>query len=318
MTLVRSEHELELAKELLDDIELSRLGSGALVLKAARLARLCGSEEFKKWIGFEMTGYYTNVELSLTYMSRTGRWIDKDKLEGYWAPIAQQEATIEAKKLELQSLTTPNVSGTDLANIALRNYYAQTSAISSVVSRLTGIKTKVLGILHGFVSDIYYEKELDHLAESIFELYKKEVDDLISSHCGDVLQQIPSVVNRLSEGEEESVSQALTTVRRIIDSFADSIFPPTDDTYKIGDNELSLGAARHQNRINVFVHQRVESKSRKDKIRQNLSNLYLRVSSGVHAEVTVEEAKSLFLNCYLLLGEVLHISKLDKLGEKTV
>lgn len=110
------------------------------------------------------------------------------------------------------------------------------------------------------------------------------------------------------------MSQALTTVRRIIDSFADAIFPPTEDTYEIGGETLSLGPARHLNRLNVFVHQRIESKGRKDKIRQNLKNLYARVSTGVHADVTIEEAQSLFLNCYLLLGEILHIGTLEKIG----
>ncbi len=42
-------------------------------------------------------------------------------------------------------------------------------------------------------------------------------------------------------------------------------------------------------------------------------NLYARVSTGVHADVSIEEAQSLFLNCYLLLGEILHISKLEKI-----
>jgi hypothetical protein len=166
--------------------------------------------------------------------------------------------------------------------------------------------------LHTFVSNIYYEKELEHLAESIFENYKNEVDTLISELCSDVLQQIPSVVNRLSEGDQESISQALTTVRRIIDSFADTIFPPTDEIVEIGGNQISLGANRHLNRLNAYVHQRVESKSRKDKIRQNLANLYGRVSTGVHADVSVEEAQSLFLNCYLLLGEILHIDILKR------
>lgn len=313
MPLVRSEHELELAKELLDDIELTRIPVDTLILKASRLARLCGSEEFKKWIYYEMRGYFSDVDLSLRYMALTGRWINREKLEGYWSPIAQIESLIVAKKIELESMTTPNVSGTDYANLVMNNYLNNKSSISSLISKLTGIKSRVMGILHEFTSGIYYEKELDHLAESIFENYKKDVDTLISNFCGDVLQQIPSVVNRLAEGDEESVSQALTTVRRIIDNFADAIFPPVDETYEIGGNQLSLGASRHLNRLNVFVHQRIESKSRKDKIRQNLSNIYARVSTGVHADVSSEEAQSLFLNCYLLLGEILHISKLDKI-----
>ena len=313
MALIRSEHELELAKELLDDIELSRAPIETIILKSSRLARLCGSEEFQKWLSYEMRGYVSDTQLSLNYMGLTGRWIDIKENKGYWAPISQIEASIEAKKLEIQALSTPNVGGTQFANIALREYYQTTSNITNIISKYNGIRTRVLSLLHSFISAIYYDKELEHLAESIFEKYKNEVDTLISSHAGDVLQQIPSVVNRLAENDEESVSQALTTVRRIIDSFADSIYPPCTGTYNIGGNELSLDASRHLNRLNVFVHERVESKSRKDKIRQNLTNLYARVSSGVHADVTLEEAKSLFLNCYLLLGEILHISKMKKL-----
>ncbi|MGF6560920.1 hypothetical protein [Erwinia aphidicola] len=218
--------------------------------------------------------------------------------------------------MQLQSQSTPNGSENPHPNRVLSEFYNTIANISNTISKYNGIKIRVISLLHSFISDIYYDEELEHLAESIFEKYKKEVDSLITNHARDVLQQIPSVVNRLSENEEESVSQALTTVRRIIDSFADSINPPSDGTYRIGDSELSLGASKHLNRINAFVHERVESKSRKDKLRQNLSNLYARVSSGVHADVTIEEAKSLFLNCYLLLGEILHIGQLKKLTKQ--
>lgn len=184
MPLVRSEHELELAKELLDDIELSRIPVDALILKASRLARLCGNEEFQKWLGYEMRGYFSDVDLSLRYMGLTGRWTNKEKKEGYWMPVAQVESLITAKKIELESMTTPNVSGTDYANLVMTNYLNTKSAISNLISKLTGIKSRVMGILHTFTSEIYYEKELDHLAESIFENYKKDVDTLISSLCG--------------------------------------------------------------------------------------------------------------------------------------
>ena len=96
-----------------------------------------------------------------------------------------------------------------------------------------------------------------------------------------------------------------------MDAFADAIFPPTSETIEISGNTVTLDASKHQNRINAFVHQRVESKSRKVKIRQNISNLYDRVSTGVHNDVSSEEAKSLFLNTYLVLGEVLHIGKIE-------
>jgi len=114
-------------------------------------------------------------------------------------------------------------------------------------------------------------------------------------------------MDRLVDGDQESISQALATCRRIIEAFADSIYPPTDQTVEIGGNTLKLDASKHQNRINAFVHAKTQSQSRKQRLRQNLSNLFDRVSSGVHTEVTAEEARALFLNTYLFLGEVLHV-----------
>ena len=304
----RSEHILELSKELLDDIELSRTNVENLILKASRLARLVGSEEIRQWLKFEMGGYNSSDELSLKYMGLTGRWIDKEKNTGYWGPLAQQEAAIDAQKAKLAGMRTPDSSG-EWAGMAIANVTRSMSEVANIISRLSGIKSRVLAHLHTFVTEIYYEKEFDNLSESIFEKYKKDVDILIGTSCGNVLEQIPSVMNRLAEGNQESISQALTTCRRILESFADSIFPPTEDTIEMDGNQVSLNASKHQNRINAYIHQSIESSTRKKRFRQNLSNLFDRVSTGVHKDVTAEEARALFLSTYLIIGEILHLPK---------
>lgn len=304
----RSEHILELSKELLDDIELSRTNVENLILKASRLARLVGSEEIRQWLKFEMGGYNSSDEISLKYMGLTGRWVDKEKNTGYWGPLAEQEATIDAQKAKLAGMRTPDSSG-EWAGMAIANVTRSMSEVANIISRLSGIKSRVLAHLHTFVTEIYYEKEFDNLSESIFEKYKKDVDILIGTSCGNVLEQIPSVMSRLAEGNQESISQALTTCRRILESFADSIFPPIEDTIEIGSNQLSLNASKYQNRINAYIHQRIESSTRKTRFRQNLSNLFDRVSTGVHKDVTAEEARALFLNTYLIIGEILHLPK---------
>ncbi|MGJ0299098.1 hypothetical protein NG744_09150 [Aliarcobacter cryaerophilus] len=304
----RSEHILELSKELLDDIELSRTNVENLILKASRLARLVGSEEVRQWLKLEMGGYNSSDEISLKYMGLTGRWVDKEKNTGYWGPLAEQEATIDAQKAKLAGMRTPDSSG-EWAGMAIANVTRSMSEVANIISRLSGIKSRVLAHLHTFVTEIYYEKEFDNLSESIFEKYKKDVDILIGTSCGNVLEQIPSVMSRLAEGNQESISQALTTCRRILESFADSIFPPIEDTIEIGSNQLSLNASKYQNRINAYIHQRIESSTRKTRFRQNLSNLFDRVSTGVHKDVTAEEARALFLNTYLIIGEILHLPK---------
>lgn len=302
----KSKHILELSQELLDDIELSRLSGEQLLLKASRLARYTGSEEIKTWLYMELSGY-NNSEIGKKYMSKTGRWLDREKGTGFWGPLAQQEAALESNKLKLQTMSIPSASG-EYANLAVTNVIQSMNNTASNISTFGGIRSRVLAILHGFVTNVYYEKMFDSLAESIFNSYKNDVDQLIADMCGDVIQQIPSVMDRLSDGDSESISQALTTCRRIIDSFANSIFPPREETIEINGNELSLKADKTQNRINAYVHFNCDSKSRQKKIKQNLSNLYERVSSGVHSEVEANEAKSLFLNTYLLIGEILTLN----------
>jgi hypothetical protein len=304
-TQSKSGHIVELARELLDDIELSRIDADKLILKASRLARFAGSDEVRAWLKYEMGGY-ENTPVGIKYMSLTGRWVDAQKQQGYWGPLSQQETLIQAYRNQLAAMRTPDAGG-DYANLAILNVTNAMNAITSNISRMGGIKSRVLALLHTFVSGVYYEKEFETLAESIFDAYKETIDVLIATHCGDVLQKIPSVMSRLAEDDSESISQALTTCRRIVDSFADSIFPPSEETMEVGGNVLKLGASNYQNRINAYISLRTQSTSRRQRLRQNLSNLYERVSTGVHSEVSADEARSLFLNTYLLLGEILSL-----------
>ncbi|MCG2616975.1 hypothetical protein LZZ85_21945 [Terrimonas sp. NA20] len=307
MEISKSEHIISLAKEIIDDIELSRLGPQSLLLKATRLARYADDEETRQWLRFEMQGY-KNTELSLKYMTKTGRWTDKEKNEGYWSPLPQIQASAEAQKQKLSLIRIPDTSG-DQAVSVINRVTNQMNAVTRNISQLEGIISRVISFIHDFATNVYYQKTFDFVAEGIFDSYKKDVDNLIAKNSGDILGQIPSVVGRLSDGDKESISQALTTCRRIIDSFANHIFPATEETIEIGGNTLSLKQDKTQNRINAFIHLHSKSESQKKKLRQNLSNLYERVSAGVHSDVESAEARSLFFNTYLLLGEILTLKK---------
>jgi hypothetical protein len=303
-----SEHILELSKELLDDIELGRISSEQMLLKCTRLARFTGSDEVREWLRLEMGGYNSTDPVSLAYMSRTGRWVDQEKKQGYWGPLAQQEASIDALRLKVQQMQVPHVGG-DYANLAISNVINKMTEATNTISRLSGVRSRVLALMHDFVSRSYYERAFASMAQSVFERYKGEVDTVIGEKAGDVLEKIPSVVNRLAEGDEEAVSQALTTCRRIIEGFADAIYPPTDATVEIGGNQLTLDASKHLNRINAYIAEKTDSKSKRQRLRQNIANLYDRVSTGVHNNVPPTEAYALFLNVYLFLGEVLQLAQ---------
>ncbi|CAM1340810.1 AbiTii domain-containing protein [Tenacibaculum aestuarii] len=299
----KNKHILKLATEIMDDIELTKNEAQSILLKTTRLARYVDDSKVRDWLKFEMQGY-PDSELSRIYMTKTGRWTNKKESKGYWFPLSQIEAKIQIETLKLNQLRIPDTSA-EMALPIIKDIRLSINETAIRIAKLGGIKSRVISLVHEFVTNVYYERTFDQLAESIFDNYKNDIDLLLAENSGDVIEQIPSVFARLSENDKESISQALTTCRRIIDNFANKVFPPTIETINIGGNDLSLNENNVLNRINAYVHQHCESKNRKKKIRQNLSNLYSRVSAGVHDDVDSKEAKNLFLNVYLLLGEIL-------------
>jgi hypothetical protein len=163
--------------------------------------------------------------------------------------------------------------------------------------------------IHSFASNIYHERAFSTTAENIFEQFKAKIDSLLDRFCGEVLEKVPAVYNRLAEGDTESISQALTTCRRIIDSFADAIYPPPRDPIIKDGRETKLGPQQVLNRIQQFVSERVTSVSRQERLRHTSRDLYTRVCAGIHSDVTSEEAQCLFLVTYLLLGELIGLTE---------
>lgn len=304
----KSKHIIELARDIIDDIELSKSDAHSILLKCTRLARYTGDEDIRKWIKAELQGYDPKDNIPEIYVTKAGRWTNYEEKSAYVMPLAEVEATIEAQKDKIKMLRIPD-SNNDRAFIIATSIKTEIDRVSYTIALLGGIKSRVISMLHDFATTVYYEKTFDNLAESIFDSYKKEVDIRIAESSGDIIEQIPSIVARLTDADKEAISHALTTCRRIIDSFANYIFPPSNETFNIEGNELSLKADKPLNRLNVYIYQNVSSASRKQRLKQNLKNLYERISAGVHADVDAQEARNLFFNVYLILGEILTLRK---------
>lgn len=314
----QSSHIIELCKELLDDIELGRIDTEKVLFKAIRLARLTGANEIQKWLKYEISGYTKdNLELNFnfnyfTVFSRISRFISSEHLAELIGITSCVEIYKCAENIYAVCDPLPSLAvKTGLLEMQMADpktvdiLYRQRLNLS--ISKLNLIQTCVKNSIHDFVCEIYYEKLFSGLSESLFQIYKESIDNRLADKCGDVLEKIPAIFERLSNGDTEAISHALLTCRRIIDSFADSIYPPQDEEIEIDGNQISLKADKYKNRINAYIRDRVESKDRRDKLRQTLSNLYSRVSSGVHSDVSINEAKALFLEVYLFLGEVVSL-----------
>jgi hypothetical protein len=306
----QSEHVRILAEELLADIELSRLPSDQLVLKAARLARLVGHQEMMRWLSFELHGYPDTPETE-QYLDWTGRWTDKEKRFAWWGGIGQIEANIGAYETKLSDLKMPSLSG-DMLIPVTNSIQANQNKTVDIITQLAGIRSKVIALLHRYTTEIYYEAEFSTRQETIFEGAKLRIDALLAPVAKDTLSQVDAVYRRLASDDPEAISQALTTCRRLVDGFADQVFPPQAEPRIRDGVTIDLGAQKHLNRIKAFVDDNCDSGSRASRLKRRLSDLYERVNVGIHADVSSDEARFLFLDTYLLLGEVLSLADVDR------
>lgn len=289
----KDDHIRVLAQELIDDIESSRINNHGIVLKCYRLAILDENSEMTEWMRFEKWGYPDQLDelpAALERAKRTGRIIQTPPMR-LLGSLDNQDQAIDNFRIKLQTETNGAIITAITTNIGLCQ-----NVINSVRDQI-----------HFYATLVFISKSFQKVNTDIFASYKSDVDRLLTERCGDVIAKIPSIVDRLTAGDREAISHALTSCRRVIDSFADAVYPPREPIIDDNGREILLGNQQTKNRINEYVKEQCASSSRRSKIRQSLSNLYERVSTGVHADVTLDEAKSLFLETYILIGEVIRL-----------
>jgi len=316
------EHKLSLARDLLDDIELSRLGPEQLLLKASRLARLVDEDKTRDWLGFELRGY-PDTDLGRRYMSHFGRWTDKKTNVGYWSPLSSVGAWAVAMQAEIQQLRVPDVSvsissanpyehvtgfaGMNLATASqpVNSTLLRLQQCTTQIAQLREIQSRVMAEIHTFAVRTYYRLAFSGTAESIFREHQSYVDRLLRDRASDAVEKIPAITARLSDDDPEAISQALNSCRRMIKAFADAVQPGENKQVEEEGEQYEIGSDKVLNRIQYFLSEKCRSKGRRERLNRNLRALWDRASSGSHAEVAPDEAKALFLQTYLTLGEIL-------------
>lgn len=304
---------MELASELLTDIELDRIPLDKLLLKGARLARLVGDERFSTWTRKELYGYST-ADVDGYFWKRTKRNVG-DANERVYASAAYIAATTGPLQEELRNLRLPNVSG-DSAAIAIRETRVYMTSMRNLIAKHQHIITAVRVFLYEFVTKHFHLLRFSVRQEAMFDGAKANIDRILEGLPGEALTKIDAAYANITSGEPESIAGAMNSVRRLIDAVADAVFPATDETRTDGQgNQIKLGNQQRLNRIKAYIDDHVDTKGRGDRLKRATSDIYNRVSSGVHNDVAVSEAMYLFLSSYILLGEIISLSSEGNAGE---
>jgi AbiTii-like protein len=300
--LTRQSEALKLADELLADIELSRLSAEKCILKGTRLARLVSDDDAIEWLRCELHGYDTSSQRWAELMTVTSRWVDDEKKKGYTSSLAALQGMLEAQQGRINALKSTSLSGDGIV-IAQNNRFAQLNNASESIATISAIVAGVMAALHEVATRTYYELLFSEIQADLFTSMQAEIDGRVSPMMGGALSKIDVINERLRTGDTEAISHAMTTCRRLIDATADVLFPACQESAEIDGQEVTLDRSKVLNRLNLFAYNAGASKGRRDRLRRSLSDVYGRASKGVHDEVTPMEARFLFLQTYLTLGE---------------
>lgn len=293
---------LALAQELLTDIELDRLAVDKQVLKASRLARIVGDEKALIWLTKERSGY-NQSDVDTYHWRATHRGRDKDR--PVYASSVHLGSMVRTLEAELANMKLPNVSG-DSAATAIRETRQHISVIRNQVATFQAVLSAVSMLVHDFASRQYHALKFTHSQEQLFERAKSNIDTLFEELNAETLRKIDAAQSNLRAGDPEAIAAAMLNVRRLIDGFADAVFPPTDEVRSNGQGqEVKLGPEQRLNRAKAYIDDRASSATRATRLKRSIGDVYARVSAGVHNDVSPQEAEHLFLTTYVLLGEVL-------------
>lgn len=328
---------LELATDILKNIELGELLLSNVVTKALRLARLVGDTQAMKWLNLEFSGYSTNPlgvppEEWVIGARSLRHYQEKDKnntIQTYMRleSIGRIEAEIESAKNQLHVSQDPNVSVTSAnpyQNVysPLGNSFERNNLRSGIVKWISVLE-RIKSSIYNYVLQTYYELKFGDISENVFERVRNRVNNLLSEVCPAAIKELVSAYENLSSSNERDWSNAANSCRRLLKEVADVLYPPVKNGK--GKNEHKLTEDAYKNRLIAFV----ESKSKSEKfnmvIGSNLSFIVDRLdainefqSKGVHKVITKEDAERLVVYTYLVIGDILTLTSKQDLPKSEI
>jgi len=315
------------ANDLLQKMETTDLSIERHLLQAKRLARLLRDSDAQTWLDLEISGYKEGFDAKtlgncLRYAQAAGR-VSKDG-KYYLTSLPRLEAACDADRQRVENATPKASTGTAenfvVANATIKMLHSQIAALNSVKEAyLNNVElfSSLKAALHGYVTDTLIAIEFGNVAESIFDALRQDVDTFVRSHCPKAAEKLIAIAERMAEGTSEAFAEALTSCRRLLMTVADSVFPPADEDWLDGSGKPhKVGADNYKNRLLAFIETRLKSDSSWAMLENELEHLcsrldavYEKTCKGVHADVSVEEARLAIIEGYIFVGEIARLQK---------
>ncbi|MBF0593955.1 MAG: hypothetical protein HQL22_03205 [Candidatus Omnitrophica bacterium] len=350
---------IEVSEDILTDLEVRNVSLTQVLPKCKRLARLRNDFDALSWFSCELNGYKKdNLPESIKnsnkwelFATRSGRVVvsknesTKKEETKYWIlSVSEFESQVSSLKAEHESLRPPtqyepiktkhvtgaggyfNLPGSEHEYVqetfrdVLSHLSTRKMTLCSSISDYEGLLTRIRSRVHDYVLETNYKLKFENITETIFEQTRLAVEKELSRSCPNAIKEFVAAYDRLSGDTPEVWSQAMSSCRRILKEFADSVFPARTELFVDGSGkEREVTEDKIRNRICAYVSKQCESDSKKaflkvkiDDIVHRIDHLYDLASKGIKAkneELKKDDIDMCVIETFLLLGYILKLEQ---------
>lgn len=322
------------ARELVEQLETGNTPIAQSLAKAQRLARLMRDSDAQRWLDLETRGYPAEFDASEVgnCAQYVYRFVGGETSSIFRTSLPQLEAELHASEQFLAKLNAPSLSAPTANFVEARStqevlgvVLKQIAAARDAASRAAGQFHRMASHLYRFAADTLVALEFGDVAENVFQAARTATDEFIRTKAPKATEQLLAANERLLGGTAEDLAASLTSCRRVLCTVADALFPPQVGDYVDGRGKArKVGPDQYKNRLVAYVELRMQSASSRELVESNLEHIaarldvvYEKTCKGVHADVTVDEARMVVIQTYLMLAELARVGteRLEALSE---
>ena len=326
---------LEACDKVINGIEDATITVSSALLQCMKIARLVNDAEGQEWLSYEYGGYPKTDDGFVTKSGwnigvRHGRSYvsSKDKERYIFLELAAElEGAIESSKVALKNYTTQgfSVSG-EYALLATDRMAIRVAEGTNDLLKTNQTSEKRLSILKSQYYDYAVRWKIDlqfgNTAKKFFEEYQEKVSLFFANFSTTTLQKLNAIEDLMEDGNPERYSQVLTSCRRLWEDVAKQLFEEVlpdhkDKIFKTKSGvEIDVSGDHHNNKLSATI-ETLQTKAAKNTLVGSeiiylvdwMEQINKLQSSGVHSDVTRDQAMQCIIHTYIALGDILKLKE---------
>lgn len=330
---------LEACNKVINGIEDETVTVSSALLQCKKIARLVNDTDGQEWLGYEYGGYPKTEDGSITESAREiavryGRGFisDEDKKQHIFLVLAAElEENIKSSKDALKNYSTQgfSVSG-EWALLTTERMTLRVAQGTNNLLQKIRTSEKRLSILKSQYYDYAVRWQIDlqfgSTAKKIFEEYQEQISQYYSNLSTTTLQKLSAIEDLMEDGNPERYSQVLTSCRRLWEDVAKQLFEEIFPGYKDkifktkSGKEIDISGDHYNNKLSATIEM-LQTKAVKNTLVGSeiiylvdwMEQINKLQSSGVHSDITRDQATQCIIHTYIALGDILKLKESAKI-----